>query len=124
MRRTRPKRGGSGLASVYAAPPVGDANEPPARAGCQAPQALLITAIVSKQATVSGENSPAAAPPPGSSPGESSGSSLDEPGRAIVEEELSILERIRARMAKDQSTEAHQFEDLNSSMIELRDEIA
>lgn len=42
----------------------------------------------------------------------------------IVREELSILERVRVRMAKELNKESHQFEDLNSQLIELRDQIA
>ncbi|EDM75487.1 putative helicase [Plesiocystis pacifica SIR-1] len=49
---------------------------------------------------------------------------LAEGGRDIVAEELSILERIQARVEEQLATATHQFEDLNSAMIELRDEIA
>ncbi|PRQ01330.1 UvrD-helicase domain-containing protein [Enhygromyxa salina] len=49
---------------------------------------------------------------------------LDDRDRVIVDAELSILERVRARLEQLLNTDAHQFEDLNSSMIELRDEIA
>ena len=49
---------------------------------------------------------------------------LDDHGQGIVGEELDILERVRARMAKALAAEAHQFEDLDGQMIELRDEIA
>jgi DNA helicase-2/ATP-dependent DNA helicase PcrA len=44
--------------------------------------------------------------------------------QAIVDEELRILERVSANLVRQLATEAHQFEDLNSQMIELRDEIA
>jgi DNA helicase-2/ATP-dependent DNA helicase PcrA len=77
---------------------------------------LLITAIVSKQATVSGERSPDSAT--------LDVSALDDKGQVIVGEELAILERVRARVLADMQVEAHEFEDLGSQMIELRDEIA
>ena len=51
-------------------------------------------------------------------------SALDEAGRSIVGEELGILERVHVRIAKDLESSVHEFEDLNSQMIELRDEIA
>jgi DNA helicase-2/ATP-dependent DNA helicase PcrA len=44
--------------------------------------------------------------------------------QGIVDEELGILERIRAHIHRQLNAGAHQFEDLNSQMIELRDEIA
>lgn len=75
---------------------------------------------MSKQATVSEERLPGAVPPASTL----EVATLDEQGRAIVSEELSILERVRVRMAEELQAEAHQFEDLNSQMIELRDEIA
>jgi DNA helicase-2/ATP-dependent DNA helicase PcrA len=70
---------------------------------------------VSKQATISTEalaSETRAAP------------RLDPEGQAIVDEELAILERVRAHMKRRLETEVHQFEDLDSQMIELRDEIA
>jgi DNA helicase-2/ATP-dependent DNA helicase PcrA len=73
-----------------------------------------MTAIVSKQATVSSDGSNSEAPTAGLAPRD----------RAIVDEELQILERVREHLDKQLSTEAHQFEDLDSQMIELRDEIA
>lgn len=75
---------------------------------------------MSKQATVSDERSPGSAPPAANL----DVSTLDDPGRAIVGEELAILERVRARMSKELEAGAHQFEDLDGQMIELRDEIA
>lgn len=76
---------------------------------------------MSKQATtVSDEATGNVAPPPSNF----DVSTLDDEGQAIVGEEQAILERVRARMARDLEAEAHQFEDLDSQMIELRDEIA
>ncbi|WP_146156349.1 UvrD-helicase domain-containing protein [Enhygromyxa salina] len=49
---------------------------------------------------------------------------LAGPDQAIVDEELGILERVSARIQRQLETEVHQFEDLDSQMIELRDEIA
>lgn len=43
--------------------------------------------------------------------------------QAIVDEELSILERIRLHLQRQLSAGTHQFEDLNKEMLELRDEI-
>ena len=89
--------------------------------GCQAAELLLFTAIVSKQAqTVSGHQDEASEV----SVGTRGVAQLDDPDRSIVEEELSILERIHARMARDQAKKAHQFEDLDSQLLELRDEIS
>ncbi|HVI01368.1 MAG TPA: hypothetical protein VM869_21770, partial [Enhygromyxa sp.] len=67
---------------------------------------------MSKQATVSDDRSPGTVPPASTL----DVSTLDEKGRAIVGEELTILERVRVRTAKDLQTEAHQFEDLDSQM--------
>ena len=83
--------------------------------GCQGPPVLLITAIVSEQLTLS-------IPEPTDEPAERPG--LGEADRAIVDEELSLLERVHARIEERLATAAHQFEDLDSQMIELRDEIA
>lgn len=69
---------------------------------------------MSKQATVSTDmaNEPRQA------------AELSARDHAIVDEELRILERILVHVQRQLSTGAHQFEDLNSQMIELRDEIA
>ncbi|MFO7564216.1 MAG: AAA family ATPase [Enhygromyxa sp.] len=77
---------------------------------------------MSKQATFSDDRSPVSAPPAASP--ELDASTLDDQGRSIVGEELAILERVRVRMAKELEAGVHEFEDLNSQMIELRDEIA
>ena len=69
-----------------------------------------MTAIVSEQVTSETETEPT--------------SELEGEGTSIVDEELEILERIRERMRQQLETTAHQFEDLDSQMIELRDEIA
>ena len=83
--------------------------------GCQAARVLLMTAIVSKQATVSTDAAASDIAPT---------AGLEPADRAIVDEELAILERVQAHMQRRLATEAHQFEDLDSQMIELRDEIA
>ncbi|HLT38498.1 MAG TPA: hypothetical protein VK034_19560, partial [Enhygromyxa sp.] len=75
---------------------------------------------MSKQATVSDERSPGSAVPAASL----DVSTLDDSGQTIVGEELAILERVRARVAKELEAGAHEFEDLDGQMIELRDEIA
>ncbi len=75
---------------------------------------------MSNQATTVSDERPGSVPPTSNL----DVSTLDTDGQTIVGEELTILERVRARMAKELEAEAHEFEDLNSQMIELRDEIA
>lgn len=70
---------------------------------------------MSKQATVE-------TPDPTSEPRQAP--ELSARDQAIVDEELRILERVRVHLQRQLATEVHQFEDLNSQMIELRDEIS
>lgn len=77
---------------------------------------------MSKQATV-GSKPPTEVTPATSAPIAVKGE-VEGAGGEIVVEELAILERIRERMRRQLETEVHQFEDLDSQMIELRDEIA
>jgi DNA helicase-2/ATP-dependent DNA helicase PcrA len=48
---------------------------------------------------------------------------LDEPGRLVVGEEQSILERVHARLEREANREVQKIEDLDGQLIELRDAI-
>jgi len=51
-------------------------------------------------------------------------SQLSPAGRRIVEDELSILARVRERLARDASVDPEKIENLDAQLIELRDAIA
>jgi DNA helicase-2/ATP-dependent DNA helicase PcrA len=80
-----------------------------------------MTAIVSKQAEFVFEGATSPSEPPPTS--ESVTASLDERDKAIVDEELGILERVRVRVEKDLAAGVHKFDDLDGDLIELRDAI-
>jgi DNA helicase II / ATP-dependent DNA helicase PcrA len=49
---------------------------------------------------------------------------LSEQGRAIVQEELAILEGVRERLERDAQVAPRELEDLDAQLLELRDAIA
>ena len=91
-----------------------------------------MTAIVSKQAEFAfeGSESPATPQSPASqtagsqTAGGNQTAGLEARGKAIVDEELGILARVRVRVEQDLAEGVHQFDDLDGDMIALRDEIA
>lgn len=88
-----------------------------------------MTAIVSKQAEFAfeGASSPSEPPPTSESVTNDEGdltAALDQSDKAIVDEELGILVRVRERVERDLAAGVHKFDDLDGDLIELRDEIA
>jgi DNA helicase-2/ATP-dependent DNA helicase PcrA len=79
-----------------------------------------MTAIVSKQAEFVFEGASPTEPPP---PADLT-AALSQRDKAIVDEELGILVRVRERVERDLAAGVHQFDDLDGDLIELRDEIA
>jgi DNA helicase-2/ATP-dependent DNA helicase PcrA len=50
--------------------------------------------------------------------------SLSQEGQRIVEEEVDILQKIQARLAREAETAPEQLEDLDAQLLELRDALA
>src|SRR5688572_19615405 len=49
---------------------------------------------------------------------------LSDPGRAIVADELAILDRVQERLVRESANKPGEIEDLDATLIELRDAIA